>query len=242
MVQVENVSQPGARRTAPSCIRSAARIKSAALLQRLPHMSQEDRDKWNARYADAEDAGPDSPGNQFRGLLPPHSFVVAQGPLLPRGGSAMDVAGGVGRHAIWLAQEGMDVTLVDISHRGLEHARDFAREQGVPLRTLEHDAADDGLPPGQWDVILSSYFLRRELFSQFPQRLKPGGLLIFVHPTVTNLQRNNKPPRDFLLEDKEIPQLLQGLEIVSYEEGWFGDAGDERYEAQLVARKPQAGN
>lgn len=199
-------------------------------------MSQEDREKWNARYADASEADADT-ACPFRDLQPPHAFVVAQAERLRPGQTALDVAGGVGRHAIWLAKQGLEVSLLDISHLALERAEAFAKEQGVKLATIEHDAADDGLPQGQWDVILSSYFLRRELFNQFAQRLRPGGLLIFVQATASNLEKHAKPPRDFLLEDGELPGLLQGLEIVTFEEGWFEEGEDVRHEAQLVARR-----
>lgn len=213
-------------------------------------MSQEDRDKWNTRYGETTGS---EPGHPLRDLQPPHPFVVAQAGLLPRGGTALDVAGGVGRHAIWLAALGLDTTLLDISHLALERGQNFARERAVPLRVLEHDAADDGMPPGVWDVIVCSYFLRRELFGEFAAHLSPGGLLIFVHATAKNLERHARPPREFLLADDELPQLVTGLEIVISHEGWFGGgdstandtcaSGGPRqesqvHEAHLVARKP----
>ncbi|MDA7978951.1 MAG: methyltransferase domain-containing protein [Pirellulales bacterium] len=200
-------------------------------------MSRQDREKWNARYAAAAyDDGEDCP---FATLQTPHPFVVAQADLLPTGGTALDLAGGVGRNAIWLAQQGMNVTLLDISHLALERAGIFAQQEDVSIKILEHDAADEGIPEGAWDVIVSSYFLRRELFAQFPNRLTPGGLLIFVHGTASNLKRHTKPPREFLLEDDELPSLIQGLDVLSYEEGWIGEPPeDARHETQLVARKP----
>lgn len=50
-----------------------------------------DREKWNARY---REEGPPSP---------PSPFLVGLDDLLPRRGRALDVAGGTGRHALWLA-------------------------------------------------------------------------------------------------------------------------------------------
>ena len=101
----------------------------------------------------------------------------------------------------------------------------------------------DPLPAGPFDVILSFNFLRRELFAAFPDRLAPEGLLVYLQPTLSNLSRHPRPPGPFLLKDGELPGLLQGLEVVSYQEGWFETAGDEtRHEARLVARRmPAAG-
>ena len=67
-------------------------------------MSQADRQKWNDKYA----AGFPMPRE-------PAAVLVGLDRFLPRRGRALDVAGGAGRHGIWLAQRGLDVTIADIS-------------------------------------------------------------------------------------------------------------------------------
>src|SRR5437867_12885437 len=60
------------------------------------------------------------------GSLVPDPFLPsAYGEFLSSGppGSGLDVAGGVGRHAIWLAERGWRVKLVDISGVGIALAR-----------------------------------------------------------------------------------------------------------------------
>ena len=47
-------------------------------------------------------------------------------PAFPQGGCALDFAGGAGRNAIWLAKQGWEVTLIDISETGVEQARQAA--------------------------------------------------------------------------------------------------------------------
>src|ERR1041385_8367506 len=42
-------------------------------------------------------------------------------------GNALDVAGGVGRHAIWLAQQGWRVKLLDISEVGIKQAAEKSK-------------------------------------------------------------------------------------------------------------------
>jgi tellurite methyltransferase len=64
--------------------------------------------------------------------------------------------------------------------------------------------------------------------------LAPDGLLVFAQPTRSNLQRHPHPSARFLLEDGELPRLLQGLEVVSYSEGWTDEG---RHEARLVASR-----
>jgi 2-polyprenyl-3-methyl-5-hydroxy-6-metoxy-1,4-benzoquinol methylase len=52
--------------------------------------------------------------------------VGASGP-----GSVLDVGAGEGRHAVWLAELGWDVTALDFSGVGLEKGRRRAEERGL---------------------------------------------------------------------------------------------------------------
>ena len=187
-------------------------------------MPEADREKWNARYAAGSHTG-----------LEPSAFLTGLDGLLPREGRALDVAGGAGRHALWLARRGLAVTLLDVSDVALSRARASAEEAGLLLETQQIDLAAQALPAGPWDLIVDSYYLERPLFSQFPSALAPGGWLVFCQPTRTNLERNPQPGARFLLEDGELRGLVAGLEVVRYEESW-SDEGS--YEARLVARKP----
>ena len=189
-------------------------------------MSAEDRTKWDSRYATHDG----SPGEPVRPL-------IDLGELIPRQGTALDIAGGAGRNSIWLAQRGFDVTIVDISEVGLRIAAERAEAAGVRLRTLPLDIDREDLPTGPWDLILCTYFLDRPLFSVFPKLIRQGGALIVIHPTRSNLERHEKPPARFLLKDGELPGLIQGLAIEHYEEGWLSEG---RHEAVVVARRREA--
>jgi len=190
-------------------------------------MSNVDREKWDARYREQ--------GVESR---TPHAFLTGLASVLPRQGRALDVAGGSGRNAIWLAQRGLAVTLVDISLEGLALAKAEAVAVGVTLDLVLADLEVDPLPPGPYDVVFSANFLRRPLFGEFPRILAPGGALVFIQPTRKNLERNPRPPAPFLLEDAELPSLVQGLELETYEETWFPSSDGQRHEAHLLARKP----
>ena len=199
-------------------------------------MSAEERERWNAHYRETGHA-PEQPAR----------FLRAIGDLLPTRGRALDVAGGSGRNALWLARHGLDVTLVDIAEEGLALATQAAQRQGTGLRTVCRDLDGlDGLEDaragaqlhGPWDVIVVVHFLLRSLIPGLAASLAPGGLLVLAHPTVTNLQHHARPSRRYLLEDRELPGLLPDLgadlEPVLYREGWNEDG---RHEAEVVARR-----
>lgn len=200
-------------------------------------MSAEDRNKWEQRYSavDFEVAPPSQVLQRLQPFFPPLvSTDLAQRPR------ALDIAGGAGRHAIWLAELGYRVTLIDIAEAGLHIARDRATQHGVQLETIQLDLDDSPLPPGPWDLILCSMFLDRSLFKRAAPVLAPQGTLVYLQPTQTNLTRHEKPPRDFLLEDGEMPSLVTaaGLNIIHYEEGWLEDG---RHDACVVAQLPEPG-
>ena len=88
-------------------------------------MAVADRRTWDARYRAHEP-----------GLRQPSSSLLAVADLMPLGGRALDVAGGTGRHALWLARRGLDVTLADLSGVALELARREAARAG-PRVALE---------------------------------------------------------------------------------------------------------
>ena len=189
-------------------------------------MSNEDREKWNERYAEPSRA-PQLPSQHLLNLVE----------VLPTTGRALDIAGGAGRHAIWLAQRGLLVTLVDISANGLAIAKQRAEDVGVPLQALCQDLEHEPLPLGPWDVIVSFHFLERKIWPEMRCLLAPGGILVFVQPTVRNLELHPRPPRGFLLDEGEGLQIATGLEIVRYDEGWLCEG---RHEVVVVARRNEA--
>jgi len=180
--------------------------------------------RWNERY---RTRGPNAPK--------PSVFVASLEGRLPAPGRALDVAGGSGRHALWLAARGWDVTLVDVAEEGLALAASAAAEADLALRTLQRDVEKDGLPAGRFDLIVCTHYLHRPLFEAWADSLVPGGLLIFEQPTRKNLERHARPSARFCLEDGELPGLVRGLDVLEYDEGW-NESG--RHEARLLAQRP----
>ncbi len=199
-------------------------------------MSDQDRQKWNARFA-AADGAP----------AVPHPFLVDLGDLLPTTGAGLDVAAGAGRNGLWLAGRGLAMTLVDISSTGLDRAAATAAETDLKVTTIEADLETDPLPMGPWDLIVVCDYLWRELVSGAAQYLRPGGWLVYIQATKANATVNASPSARYLLEDGELPRLVRDLEIVRYQEGWLPVGGRKsqpavgmpavRHEARLAVRR-----
>ncbi len=189
-------------------------------------MAESDRQRWNQKYKARE------------GIREPSEFLRESKSWIPPKGKALDWAGGSGRHALWLAEQGLIVTLADISEEALKIAAAEANLRGQSLQLLPIDLEQDPLVDAEllqtpWDLLLCFHYLWRPLFSQLEQRLAPGGLFLFCHPTKRNLEKNSKPSARFLLEEGEIESLLPPrMKRLRLEEKWHGN----RHEVRLVAR------
>src|SRR5918912_917479 len=94
------------------------------------HQLENERESWNQRYTEgSHDVFEPDP------LL--HTvYDDFIDPLFPKGGTALDVAGGLGRHAIWLAELRWKVDVVDISEIAMQKAKLKAQERGVEINFL----------------------------------------------------------------------------------------------------------
>ncbi|HWU20834.1 MAG TPA: class I SAM-dependent methyltransferase, partial [Nocardioides sp.] len=133
---------------------------------------------WDERYAGSDRVWSGNPNvrpvEQATGLTP---------------GRALDVACGEGGDAIWLAEQGWDVTAVDVSPVALGKVREHAAARGVPITTAIWDALGDAVPGavGAFDLVTVSFLhVPAEDFAAIYRRIAaavvPGGrLLVTAH-------------------------------------------------------------
>jgi tellurite methyltransferase len=168
-------------------------------------------------------------------------------------GRALDIACGVGRHAIYLAEHGWRVTAVDSSPVGVEILRKRARERsarmpvgGSPascLLKIEAVVADlekheFQIQSARYDLICDFYYLQRDLFSSIRAGVKPGGAFVAaIHINDGNIDAKPHNPA-FLLEPEELKTLFSDWEITYYREGPSDEGGHHHDTAYLIARKP----
>lgn len=162
------------------------------------------RTKWNDRYSE--------PGFAFGSE--PNAWLAGLDPILPRQGTALSLAEGQGRNAVWLAQRGLAVTAVDIAEIGLAKAAELAASRGVPLTCVHADLAGYAMGLAQWDVIVSICChlppaLRRAVHANVVAALKPGGLFVMEAYTPAQTLRETGGPRD--------PELCPTAELLRQE-------------------------
>lgn len=172
--------------------------------------------------------------------MPQAAEVLAQNRhLLPREGSALDIACGLGNNALLLAQLGLDTSAWDSSAEAIKKLRAIARERGLALRAEVRDVQAQPPEPATFDVITVSRFLIRALAEPLMAALRPDGLLFYQ--TFSKIKVNDSGPSnpDFLLDDNELLRLFAPLRVRVYrEEGRCGDLGlGLRNSALLIAQK-----
>ncbi len=206
-----------------------ARVRDVDLQQTGVHsrraMAEEDRVHWDKRWSEDRDRPRALP-----------SWVADLDDELPRTGRALDLAAGAGRVAVAMARRGLDVTAVDISPVGLALAREAARDEGLKLRTVTADLESEGIQSGPWDLIACFHYRQPDLFAAIKTELAPGGIVLAEVATIRTRERNPLRSTRWLADTNELLRAADGLELVYYREGFFGD----RALARLVARRPHA--
>lgn len=139
----------------------------------------------------------------------------------PSGGTVLDLAAGLGRHSIFLAEHQWKPTAVDISAVAIEKLKETA--SGVNVHTLIMDIADYDLAPESFDLIILYYHFDRALFPKIFNALKPGGLFI-TKQAFSNIPKENVP-----LQKEELLALVSSLEMISHEERPIKDRGVVEY-------------
>jgi cytidylate kinase len=153
---------------------------------------------------------------------------------LPRG-RALDVAAGLGRHALLLARHGWRVDAVDISIEGLRILRQRAQEAGLPICALLADLDRFQCRPGSYDLIVKTFFLKRRLIPHLWRWLRPEGVLYFE----THLATPGSACRTrYALQPGEARRLFARWEILDYGEGRQREGTREIDTVRLLARRP----
>ncbi len=152
---------------------------------------------WDSRYKGAEYAY----GTE------PNDYLVAQMGLIPKGGRVLCLADGEGRNSVFLAEQGFQVTAVDLSREGIAKAKRLAEQRGVTVTFIEADVNSVEIKTAAWDAIVSIFLhlprkLRQALHQRILSGLTPGGIYIYEAYTIDQLGKGTGGPKE--------PQVLAG--------------------------------
>jgi tellurite methyltransferase len=194
-------------------------------------MSEEEKNHWENRYSD--DGGE------------PHrnpSVLLTQWLDDRPPGKALDLACGMGRNSLFLAEKGYAVTAIDISPRAIKSAEEMARGKGLNINWIVADL-DHYAIQGQYDLIVISFFrVSKNMVPSIINALKSCGILLSEnHMLPPSAPEDEARRHRFHLKPGELGQLFAGLKVIRYEERQVdGEEGHPAYLASLVAQKELA--
>jgi len=185
---------------------------------------------WEERYRSGECSAGDIHGT-------PTPLLVETARRL-RPGRALDLACGIGRNALWLAEQGWRVTAVDGATAAIEMLRSRASERGLTLdaRVANLERGEYRIEPASWDFIAICYYLQRDFFPHAKEGLVPGGVLL----AIVHITAPGEEPTAHRLRPEELARYFEGWEILHSYEGPPNDAAHKRLVAEIVARRPEA--
>jgi 2-polyprenyl-3-methyl-5-hydroxy-6-metoxy-1,4-benzoquinol methylase len=148
---------------------------------------------------------------------------------------ALDIACGSGRHAVFLAESGLQVRAVDKDCEAIKALRTTSKRRGLSIAAEALDLEANGVDLGAeaYDAIVVVHYLHRPLFPALVRALRPGGLLLYETFTMKQAQRGKPTNPAFLLRPGELPRLVRPLEVLRRREGDF----EGRWVAAVAARK-----
>ena len=180
---------------------------------------------WDERYDQESDV---SKG--------PSLFLKQQIHELPRG-TALDLAMGTGRNAIFLAENDYVVDGVDSSEVAVDKVGSFAQRESLPIHAKQADLTNYRIAENTYDVILNFYFLERLLFPPIMKGLKKGGMLLFETYTIDQPKYGKPHNPVYLLKPNELLLSFTDLHIIFYHERIDKRHGGTKAIASLLAQK-----
>lgn len=199
----------------------------AGALAHCQSVDPHDRDYWNSKFND--------PNTRFNRQP---SALLVDAIRNRRPGAAVDLGMGQGRNAIYLAQEGWQVTGVDLSDVAVAQAKKRAGELHVNLTAIIDGLDTYDLGRSRWDLVTLFYVhawfhsAKPAVIGRLLTALRPGGLLVM---------EGFAGKESYMFQPNELIRDFLDLRILRYEDvqaeaEWA--PGQQSHVIRLVAMKP----
>jgi SAM-dependent methyltransferase len=194
---------------------------------------------------------------------PPLPQVVEMADRLEAEGRrrVLDVGCGPGRHTVYLAARGFEVTATDNAPAAVSACTANLREAGLTATVIETEMTDYPFPDGRFDGAIGSHAIHhtdlatlRSIIETITVKLAPGGYFVWVTPTPRHFScgrgrevepgtwvdphhREGPIPHHYSTEE-EVRELLHAYEILSTHEHEYRDQdGNSRCHWRTLAQK-----
>lgn len=169
---------------------------------------------WNERYRSKE----------YVYGTEPNDFLKENYKKIPKG-KVLCLAEGEGRNAVFLAEQGYDVTAIDSSIVGLEKAEKLAHKRRVKIECIHGDLEHFEIESDYWDGIISIYChlpveLRKKVNSSIEEGLKKNGVFLIEGYSPNQLKYCTGGPQseEMMITKKILKSELPNLTFTHLEE------------------------
>lgn len=166
-------------------------------------------------------------------------------------GDALAIAEGEGRNAVYLAEQGMNVTTWDYAESGLVKTKKLAKERNVLVATELVDLNEANWSKSKWDeiVCIFGHFpaeLRQKTLQGVKEAVKPGGYFlteVYSHYQIP-YQSGGPQNLNFLYKSEEFLETFAEWKIIHFFMGEVDrQEGDQHsglsHVIQFVGQKPE---
>jgi tellurite methyltransferase len=173
-------------------------------------MSEQDRNKWDRRYAE----------DSQRKRAHPGELITQWIDKLPVG-RALDVACGAGQKSMFLAQAGFQVDAIDVSAIGLEQAKRAAEARDLEINWIQHDLDQPYEFGANYDLIIVMWYVDLSLIRRLCSHLAPGGYLLCEEHLACDLAGSEligPGNPDFRVAPNALRDAVSDFDICYYDE------------------------
>lgn len=192
--------------------------------------------------------------------MPPLPEVVKMADMLEAEGRkrVLDIGCGMGRHTLYLAARGFEVTATDNAPSALSVCKKQLAEAGLQAELVECDMAELPFPEKHFDGVVASQVIHhadraalQRIIREISQRLAPGGVFVWKTPTTrhcncghgrevepgtwVNPEQEDGIPHHYCTEE-EARELLNPFDIKSMCESEYEKDGRIRCHWRIIAR------
>ena len=194
--------------------------------------------------------------------MPPLPEVVEMADRLEAEGRTrvLDIGCGLGRHTVYLAARGLNVTATDVASSAIEKCRENVQQAGLAATMVQLDMTEYPWSDGSFDGAVASNVIHhtdlatlRGIISSITRVLSDGGYFVWVTPTprhfacgrgrelepgtwVDSDEHDGHLPHHYSTEE-ELRDLLADYEILSLDEHEYRERENSRWHWRLLARK-----
>jgi SAM-dependent methyltransferase len=176
------------------------------------------------------------------------------------GRRVIDIGCGLGRHTVYLAARGFEVTATDNAPAALAACKANLEEAGLTANVIETEMTHYPFPDGHFDGALGSHVIHHtdratleRILGEITRTLAPGGYFVWVTPTPRHMycgrgteiepgtwvdpdHPEGAIPHHYSTEE-EVRELLHAYDILSLHEHEWKEGESSRFHWRLLARK-----